>query len=127
MHLSLLIIVKGEYMWLEPVGNAKDNFSDLPTEEGIAWAKQMPEHSAISFGGEITYAGYNDVPVSWLFTEKDRTVTPKTQELCIEIIEQSSGRKVDVQKINSGHFPFLGQTDAVVQIIERAAGNQVST
>lgn len=112
-------------MWLEPVDNAKDNFSDLPANEGIAWAKQMPEHSTASFGGELTYAGYKDVPVSWLFTENDRTVTPETQEICIGIIEQATGKKVDVKRLNSGHFPFLSRPDDVAQIIRTVAGEQI--
>jgi pimeloyl-ACP methyl ester carboxylesterase len=112
-------------MWLEPVANAKDNFSDLSTEEGIAWAKQMPEHSTVSFGGELRYAGYKDVPIAWLFTEKDQTLTPETQQLCIENIEQTTGRKVDVHRLESGHFPFLSRPDDVAQIIRRVAGEQL--
>jgi pimeloyl-ACP methyl ester carboxylesterase len=111
-------------MWLEPVDNAKDNFSDLPTEEGIAWAKQMPEHSTVSFGGELTYAGYNDVPVSWLFTENDRTVTPETQQVCIENIERTTSKKVDIQRLDSGHFPFISRPTEVAQIIRKVAGEE---
>lgn len=112
-------------MWLEPVANAKDNFSDLSTEEGVAWAKKMPEHSTASFGGELTYAGYTDVPVSWLFTEKDRTVKPETQEVCISNIEQSSSKKVDVHRLDSGHFPFLSRSSDVSRIIRKVAGEVV--
>jgi hypothetical protein len=112
-------------MWLEPVANAKDNFSDLSTEEGIAWAKQMPEHSTASFGGELTYAGYKDVPVSYLFTEKDQTVTPEMQQVCIDNIEQATGNKVDVRRLDSGHFPFLSRPNEVAQIIRKVAGEQI--
>jgi pimeloyl-ACP methyl ester carboxylesterase len=116
---------QGEYMWLEPEGNAKDNFSDMPPAEGIEWAKKMPEHSTASFGGELTYEGYKDVPVSYLYTEQDRTVLPKLQQVCIDNVEQATGKKVDVQKLDSGHFPFLSRPNDVVRIIRRVAGEQI--
>jgi hypothetical protein len=112
-------------MWLEPEGNAKDNFSDMPLEEGIEWAKKMPEHSTSSFGGALTYEGYKDVPVSYLYTSHDRTVLPKVQNICIDNVEQATGKKVDVQELDSGHFPFLSRPDDVTRIIKKVSGEQV--
>lgn len=112
-------------MWLEPVANAKDNFSDLPTEEGIAWAKQASEHSTISFGGQLTYAGYNDVPIFWLFTANDRTVKPEMQQVCIDNIEQSSKKKVEVHRLDAGHFPFVSRSNDVVRIIGTVAAKVI--
>jgi pimeloyl-ACP methyl ester carboxylesterase len=112
-------------MSLELEGNAQQNFSDLPKEEALKWAAKMPSHSLLSFPGELTYPGYKDVPVSYLFTEKDLTVLPKMQEISINNVEQATGKKVDVHRIDAGHIPHLSKPDEVAAVIRRVAGEQV--
>jgi len=89
-------------------------FNDLPLEEGIAWINKLPQHSAVSFGNELTYAGYNDVPVSYLFCENDKCVPPDVQQKCIDTIEESSGQKVNVTRIFTDHCPMVGRPELVV-------------
>lgn len=101
--------------WLhnvDPVQTAKSCFGD--GEEGIEWCKKFTQQSARSFGDELTYAGYKDVPVSWLFTENDETVLPKIQETSIRVIENSSGQKVDVTRIPFKHMPHVSAPELVV-------------
>jgi hypothetical protein len=74
----------------------------------------MAEHSSISFGNELTYAGYKDVPASFLFCENDTCVPPEVQQKSIDNIEEASGNKVDVTRINTGHCPMVGALDKVV-------------
>lgn len=108
-------------MELEPEGNAKINFSDLPYDEALEWAKKMPSHSMPSFGGRLSYPGYRDVPVSYLFTTEDPVVVPELQQRCIGIIETAKGEKVDVVSLDSGHFPFLSRAEETARIIEKVA------
>lgn len=77
--------------------------------------KKFPQHSAVSFGDELTYAGYKDVPVSYLFCENDKCVPPEVQQKGIETIEEASGEKVDVTRINSDHCPMISAPDKVVE------------
>jgi pimeloyl-ACP methyl ester carboxylesterase len=111
-------------MSLEPSGNAKVTFSDLPFEEGLAFAKQMPQHSAPSFGGALTYPGYKYVPVSYLFCEEDLTVPPEMQQRFIDLLQKESEGKVVVSKCTAGHVPHLSQPDAVIEAIARALGDR---
>ncbi|KAI1371173.1 hypothetical protein F4677DRAFT_320785 [Hypoxylon crocopeplum] len=46
-------------------------FSDLPLEEGEYWGRKLVKHSTASFASNLTYAGYKDVPVSYLVAEGD--------------------------------------------------------
>jgi hypothetical protein len=91
----------------DPALLAEIVFSDLSPEEGKAWVKRFVQHSGVSFTNELTYEGYKDVPVSYLFCEADKCVTPEIQQRCIDTIEQASGNKVDVTRIPYDHVPIV--------------------
>ena len=106
----------------DPYASAAIAFSDLPKEEGANWIRKFPQHSAVSFGDELTYAGYKDVPVSYLLCERDVCITPDVQRAGIEIIEKASGRKVDVTSIQGDHCPMAGHADWVSDwVVKNAA------
>lgn len=93
----------------------------LPKEEGEAWAGMMTAHSAVSFGDPLTYAGYKDVPVSYLVCEEDSVIPAGSQNRMINLVEQEGGRKVDVTRIPAGHAPNITATEAVVDWITHVA------
>lgn len=93
---------------------AKYVFNHLSPEEGLELAKQFLQHSAVSFANELTYAGYKDVPVSYLFCEEDLCVPPTAQQKGIDAIEKASGRKVDVTRIKSDHCPNVSHPQEVI-------------
>lgn len=87
--------------------------SDLTVEAGIVEVEKMGRHFGGCFVDPLTHAGYKDVPVSWLFAEKDVVVTPQIQQTGIDVIEGSwvgterEGKKVDVTRVKCDHFPFV--------------------
>ena len=76
--------------------------------------KRFVHHSAISFTGELTYPGYKDVPVSYLFCENDKCIPPSVQQKGIDMIEEASGNKVDVTRINNDHCPSISAPEKVI-------------
>ncbi|KUJ24233.1 alpha/beta-hydrolase [Mollisia scopiformis] len=96
---------------------ASISFSDIPQEEGEAWIRRMPAHSAVSFTNELTYAGYKDIPVSYLICEEDLVIPLRMQRDEIELIEKVSGKKVDVTSIKTGHIPPASQPQKVIDWI----------
>ncbi|EMR68671.1 hypothetical protein UCREL1_4317 [Eutypa lata UCREL1] len=86
---------------------AATSFSHMPPEESERWARKLQKHSAASFASPLTYAGYKDVPVSYLLCEEDRAIPAAVQKAGIELIERESGRPVDVTSIKTGHCPTL--------------------
>lgn len=76
--------------------------------------KQFSQHASASFGHELTHAGYKDIPVSYLFCEDDKCVTPTIQQTGIDGIEKVSGRKVDVTRIKAGHCPNISQPEVTL-------------
>lgn len=109
----------------DPALTASYVFTDLTPEEGIAWVKKFSQHSGISFTNELTYAGYKDVPVSYLFCEGDKCVPPSTQQKGIDTIEKASGRKVDITRIPNDHVPNASAPEKVVdwfvKIVEKGS------
>lgn len=93
----------------------------LPQEEGEAWAGKMTAHSAASFGGALTYAGYKDVPVSYLICEEDLIIPAGSQSRMVDLVEHETSRKVDVTRIPAGHAPNITATQAVVDWIINVA------
>ncbi|KIW02508.1 hypothetical protein, variant [Verruconis gallopava] len=119
------IRIDGEYMTHVDVGPLIETcFNDMPYEEALPWAKRFGQHSAISFGGKLTYQGYKDVPVSYMFCENDKCVLPRMQQAGIDFVEKASGRKVDVYRYNVDHIPYFGKIDCVVDAVNRAASEQ---
>ncbi|KAF2662670.1 alpha/beta-hydrolase [Lophiostoma macrostomum CBS 122681] len=92
-------------------------FNHLSHDEGLAAARKFSQHSSVSFANELTYPGYKDVPVSYLFCEEDECVSPKIQQKGIDAIEAASGSKVDVKKIPSDHCPSYTHPELALEWI----------
>lgn len=117
--------IEGDYMSHEPELSAKYTFSDLPFENGLALAKQMPHHSAISFNGKLTYPAYKDVAVSYITCTQDFCVPLELQRSMIQLIEKESGRKVHVQELVSGHCPMSSRPVDTAKLITTAVEQAV--
>lgn len=89
-------------------------FSDMSPEEGLAWAKLMPQHSGPSFATPLSHAGYLDAPVSYLLCENDLCIPAAIQREEIEMIERKSGSKVKVTTIPTDHCPSASSPQLVV-------------
>ena len=85
------------------------------------WAKKFPAHSAQTFATPLTYAGYKDVPVTYLLAESDQLILPEVQLKIIENIESARGEKIDVLKYDVGHFPHISQPGIIVEAIQKVA------
>ena len=67
------------WMYHDPISrSAEICFSDISQERGEAWMRKFPKHSAVSFTNELTHAGYEDIPVSYLLCEEDLCIPLKT-------------------------------------------------
>ncbi|KAJ7185438.1 Alpha/beta hydrolase fold-1 [Mycena filopes] len=115
------------YMFMsDPVKLAAVSLSDVSPEEGLVWAKKFSQHSAVSFVQPLTYAAYKDVAVSWLFLEKDRTVTPEVQNKMIANIESvTDGRSVERFPVDVGHCINMTQPATFAKVVRRALGETV--
>jgi hypothetical protein len=92
-------------------------FSDLPEAEATELAKNMTIHSKRSFEEKLTYPGYNDVEVHYILCEKDKIIAPEHQRAMVGMIEQTSGRKVEVHPIESDHCPLYGRREELGRVL----------
>ncbi|OCK83124.1 alpha/beta-hydrolase [Lepidopterella palustris CBS 459.81] len=119
---DFVVIDDKHWAHLETEGAAKANFGTLPHEQGVKWASKFQEHSIVTFSTPLTNAGYKDVDVSYLVTEEDSVIPPDKQLRSVDRIEKESGRKVDVQRVKTGHSAYVLDPDAVANVISKAAG-----
>jgi hypothetical protein len=91
----------------DPAMTARLIHQDSPPEEGEALVRDMAKHSVQSFGNTLTYAGYKNIPASYLLCDRDLAGPPDFQREMIAMIEEASGRKVDVTNIDAGHCPYV--------------------
>jgi len=97
--------------------SASLTFLGLPREEGEIWQRRFTRHSAIGFAGELTHAGYKNIPVSYLLCEDDLVIPFKNQRDGVELVVKESEKKVGVMPIKAGHFPMVSQPQKVVDWI----------
>jgi hypothetical protein len=118
-------IDKGEYLiHADPGPLIETCFNDMPYDESLIWTKRFGQHSAPSFGGKLTYQGFKDVPISYMFCERDQCILPKTQQGIIDMIERESGRKVDVYRYPLGHIPYFSKVESVVEAVNKASSEK---
>ena len=79
----------------------------ISLEEGIAWVKAQPKHTAVSFATPLRYEGFKDVDISYLLCEQDHCILPEVQRAGIDMMERKSGRKVNVTSVPFDHCPAL--------------------
>jgi len=89
----------------QPAATAAIILTRLPLEESEPLVRQFAKHSGASFVDKLTYAGYKDIPVAYLFCEEDLCIPVEIQQAEIDMIEKESGRKVDVTRIAADHCP----------------------
>lgn len=116
MELDYLNIGEDGYASIgDTVKGALKVFNHLPAEDGKAWMERFSQHSMVSFTNELTHPGYKDVPVSYLFCEEDKCVSPHNQQLGIGFIEEASGNKVDVTKKPFDHCPTITHKEEAIE------------
>lgn len=115
------LTIQDGYMHMDPVVMAPFVANDLPYAEAYENALQLPHHSAVSFQGEVTKCSYKDIPLSYIFCERDMVISPAIQQRFIETIEEVSGSKVDVKNIDAGHVPMWSKMDETVRLLIEAA------
>lgn len=95
---------------------AGDVFNLLPLEKGLELAGKFSNHSAPSFSDKVTQAGYLEegVSLSYLFCDHDRTISPKKQQLGIDLMEKASGKTVAVTHIPADHAPNISLPELTV-------------
>jgi pimeloyl-ACP methyl ester carboxylesterase len=106
------------FLKLSKVGVYESFAQDLSTpEKAVLYAAQAPTN-AKSLGGTISSAAWHSKPSWYIVASKDRAIPPE--------LEASMANKIHATTttVSSSHVPMLSHPDAVVAVIEQAAGQK---
>ena len=69
--------------------------------------------------GIVPYAGWQDIPVTYVICQQDRVMTMDMEAY------SKSLNVASVERLDAGHVPFQSMPQKVAEIIRRAAGEQL--
>lgn len=78
----------------------------------------LVHHSMPAFATPLTYEAYRDVPVSYLFCERDEAILPAFQK---QMAAFPGGGAVRTYTCTSGHSPMISMPEKVVDVIQDTA------
>ncbi|KAF5016662.1 hypothetical protein F66182_11587 [Fusarium sp. NRRL 66182] len=97
-------------------------YNDLPKSSMENLISSLKHQSKASFFTPLTYAAYQDVPVSYLLCENDNAIPIQGQQAMVGI----GGPNVTSHFCTAGHMPMLNMPERVVNVIREAAGEVVA-
>ncbi|KAF2002521.1 alpha/beta-hydrolase [Amniculicola lignicola CBS 123094] len=99
-------------------------YNDLPAPEQKKWFDLLQSHAFATKKSKSTAAAWTEYPCSYLICENDLAIPSFAQEGMVGGMKEM-GVDVQVQRMKSGHSPFLSRPDEVVEWIRRAAGEEI--
>lgn len=95
--------------------------NDLPWDLAYENTLNLAHHSGQSFLDKTTQAGYLDIPVSYIFCEKDLVVNVEKQQGFIDVVKEATGKEVHVVKLDAGHCPNWSMPEKLGDVIAEMA------
>jgi homoserine acetyltransferase len=102
--------------------------SDLPPTEAVFWTEAMGRHSAATFAGNLTFAAWKYVDVTYVHTSLDQIIPLQVQKSMVQKIDEDlkkQGKSVRVFERAVGHMAPLIHPDWIANIIRRVNGEDV--
>jgi pimeloyl-ACP methyl ester carboxylesterase len=81
-------------------------------------------HTFATIQAKATAESWLEIPTHYLLCENDLTIPAFVQEMMTGMVKEKGG-EIEVERIKSGHSPFLSQPDKVVEWLRRVAGEKI--
>lgn len=111
-------IVEDDEMVVHASTPEKIFYNDLDEKTAAKWVSALKPFSYKTFSSKVTYAGWRDVPSTYLFCEKDQAIPLEAQKGMV----QGSGVNFDSETLDASHSPFLSMPEKVAEAVRRSAG-----
>jgi pimeloyl-ACP methyl ester carboxylesterase len=103
-------------------------YNDLTPEDAGIWKSRLLKHSSATVKDRANvYAGWADVPLSYVFCTKDGAIPIQAQEAMVAAARET-GAFVTTKTLEAGHSPFLSKPEETVgvflEILEDVIGVQ---
>ncbi|KAF2118950.1 Alpha/beta hydrolase fold-1 [Lophiotrema nucula] len=99
-------------------------YNDLPEAEQQMYFAMCKTHAYGTKKAKSTGASWKDIPSWYLITEDDLAIPAFAQDLMTGTVQQLGG-DMKVERIKSGHSPWLSHPDFTVNWVRRAAGEDL--
>lgn len=103
------------------------SLSDVPREQALRGASMFfQEMSAASQVDALTWAGYKDIPSTFIITTKDQALSVARQQVAVEVLKEFAPDEAgpEILEIESGHAPNVSKPEELAAmlkgILERA-------
>ncbi|AOP47780.1 alpha/beta hydrolase [Streptomyces lydicus] len=95
-------------------------FGDLPDEQAADAVSRLVTQSRRSFQQRVTRTAWRTVPSTYVLCEDDRALPPALQE-------RMSTRATQVERLNTGHSPFLSAPTELAALLGRIGSEAVTS
>lgn len=92
-------------------------YNDLPPEDVSFWKSRLRKHSSATFKDSANvYAGWADVPVSYIFCTNDGAIQIQIQEAMVKAAKEA-GASITTRSLDASHSPFLSKPRETISAI----------
>lgn len=107
-------------MELSKEGGGKWIFNSLPEEDADYYMSKVGYHSRQSYSDAVTYAGWMDIPTTYVSTSNDYGLPPAIQKQMVETARKE-GADIRLIEIEADHVPMLSLPDEVTRALLESA------
>ena len=96
-------------------------FHEMPEAESQHWSSLLKPHSLGALWSSLTYAAWQDIPSTYVVCDLDQAVPVARQEEMIKNAREVQPKAIDVvERLETGHQPFLTKIDELVKIVDKS-------
>lgn len=96
-------------------------YNDLSPEEGRKWTSMLQPTSMRVMGEDTSYAGYERIPMAYLYCSIDETVLGAGQQYVVAEAKKAGATIIHEETVEASHSPFLSQTERTSAFVQRVA------
>lgn len=108
----------GPYMSTDiALAMAPATFPEYSEEQAREAAGMMQEQAKSTYFDKLSWAGYKDVPCTYILQTEDKLVTPEQQLGHVEVLKKHAP-KLNVVENAAGHAPMVTRLDQFVEVMK---------
>ncbi|KAL8808161.1 MAG: hypothetical protein Q9182_000225 [Xanthomendoza sp. 2 TL-2023] len=108
-------------------GPEKVFYNDVPDPMSAPWVAQLTPQATASFTSKMTSTVVDSglVPCTYVLCENDQALLLSIQEEMLEAAKEWGRAEWNVERMSTGHSPWLSDVDGTVKLLRKAAGEEL--
>lgn len=106
------------------VGPEKVFYNDVPESVSAPWVARLRPQAIATFTSKMTETVEDGgvIPCTYIVCEKDQAIPQSQQEEMFEAARKESRAEWRLERIGTGHSPWLSDVDGLVSLLRKVAG-----